>query len=38
VLASQYESPAERALYYREWVPFTEIVRQLGGIREALGG
>ncbi|MGH7333785.1 MAG: nucleotidyl transferase AbiEii/AbiGii toxin family protein [Candidatus Rokuibacteriota bacterium] len=38
VLASQYESPAERALYHREWVPFTEIVRQLHGIREALGG
>jgi hypothetical protein len=38
VLASQYESPAERALYHREWVPFAEIVRQLSGIREALGG
>ncbi len=38
VLASQYESPTERVLYYREWMPFTEIVRQLGRIREALEG
>lgn len=37
ILAAQYESPAERALYYREWLPFTEIVRQLSRIREALG-
>lgn len=36
VLASQYESPAERVLYYREWMPFTEIIRRLDGIRQAL--
>jgi hypothetical protein len=38
ILASQHESPAERALYYRERVPFAEIVRELTRIREALGG
>jgi hypothetical protein len=34
VLAAQYEG--ERALYYREWIPFASILEQVHKIRDAL--
>jgi hypothetical protein len=36
VLTTQYESPLERALYFRAWVPFAAILEEVLKIRNAL--
>ena len=37
VLSAQYENLIERALYYRTWVSFADILQGVHAIREALG-